>query len=687
MKRIGITILLLCFLINGYSQEEDISQEIIESLIEEFSDLETENIIYEQLYNDLTVLLNNPVNINSSTREELERLIFFSEKQITEIIEYRSKYGVLLSAGELQIISGLTKESIIKIMPFILFADKDNKTPKLEKEKYKKSKNTIIIRSSRVLEKKSGFFSKKLCGDTWKHYFKYRYDGSNFLNFGITAEKDPGEQFFRESQKYGYDYYSAFIEINPDRLIKKIVIGDFVCQFGQGSVIWNGFSGGKNSSRLIDINKRAGGIKPYSSSTEYGFFRGAGIMLKKNNINLNTFISYRKIDAKIEIVSDTFGISDRTIKTIYTTGFHRTESEMEHKNSSGELVYGCNINYRKDIYSVGVSFAGQKYDDKLLKEVKPYNIMYRNYWKTNYFGGLDYMLISRKLTLYGEFSVSRGGGSTFLNGLIYYPFSGISFSMLYRTFAPHYHSAFAKPFSEGNKSSNEKGFYFGIELQASKKLKISGYVDNFSFPWLKFLVDAPSSGSEYFISLENNFNENINFVCQFRSEKKEKNITDNQPGLKKTEIAEKRYFRNQLEIKVPFNKFDIILRNRLEFSTYKTIDISLQKGWLFYQDILFRPQELPIGISFRYCIFNIENYNNRIYTYEQDVQYSFSIPAFFDRGYRYYLCLKYKLSKRINFQIKYGITKYPEKESIGTGIDEIAGNRKSEINMLLRIKI
>ena len=62
------------------------------------------------------------------------------------------------------------------------------------------------------------------------------------------------------------------------------------------------------------------------------------------------------------------------------------------------------------------------------------------------------------------------------------------------------------------------------------------------------------------------------------------------------------------------------------------------------------------------------------------------IPSFYGKGFRYSAHLRYDLSKNFMFLAKFGQTVYQDRETIGSGNDEIPGNRKADLQMQLRIK-
>ena len=55
--------------------------------------------------------------------------------------------------------------------------------------------------------------SEKYYGAPYRVMIKYRYHYQQFIRFGLTMEKDAGENFFRGSNPYGFDFYSGYLEV------------------------------------------------------------------------------------------------------------------------------------------------------------------------------------------------------------------------------------------------------------------------------------------------------------------------------------------------------------------------------------------------------------------------------------------------------------------------------------------
>ncbi|MBK5272842.1 MAG: helix-hairpin-helix domain-containing protein, partial [Bacteroidia bacterium] len=143
----------------------------------------------------------------------------------------------------------------------------------------------------------------------------------------------------------------------------------------------------------------------------------------------------------------------------------------------------------------------------------------------------------------------------------------------------------------------------------------------------------------------------------------------------------KQNWRTQVSYKV---NTTLALRNRIELLWYDNNGINKESGFLSYFDIIYKPQLTPYSGVLRLQYFETDGYNSRIYAYENDVLYSYSIPAFFDQGFRYYLTLNYDLGKKVSFWLRWAQTIYRDKKTVGSGLDEIIGNRKSELKLQVR---
>jgi len=279
--------------------------------------------------------------------------------------------------------------------------------------------------------------------------------------------------------------------------------------------------------------------------------------------------------------------------------------------------------------------------------------------------------------------MSQNGGKAMLIGSIFNLSPRLTFSLLYRNFARDYQVFYAIPFAESSRPQNESGIYLGavINLGATSTFKL--YYDLFRFPWLSYRVNMPSQGDEFSILYENQPSRYFSFNIRFRNETKLLNLNSENELLREVTPKTRQSLRLHLNY-TPIRQ--IMLKSRVEFSSYQHDPEPKSTGYLIFQDVQWRPEKLPVKISMRYALFNTDNYDTRIYAYENDVLYRFSVPAYYYKGSRFYVLLSYELNKHFTFWLRFAQTYYSNRDVIGSNLEEIEGNTRSDITAQLRMK-
>jgi hypothetical protein len=297
--------------------------------------------------------------------------------------------------------------------------------------------------------------------------------------------------------------------------------------------------------------------------------------------------------------------------------------------------------------------------------------------------GLDYQLSFNSISLFGEFSASHNGGIAGVAGLDTRLSERLNFTLLYRYFAVKYHNLFNNPFGQSSGSQNEHGLYFGITMLLTKNLSLTGYLDYYRFPWLRYLVDAPSRGRDFQLQANYSPSSTLSMHLRFRTRKKQQNHNQGSFYSQPLITVDKHDWRFFISCQVTA---ELTLRSRIDYVLVRSPK-KISKGYLMYQDLLYRPLELPFNLTFRYALFDTDGFESRIYTYENDVYYAFSIPSYSGSGQRIYLMIKGKPCKGLDIWIRLARTIYSNRKSIGTGCDEIAGNKKTEIRVQAVLKL
>ena len=298
---------------------------------------------------------------------------------------------------------------------------------------------------------------------------------------------------------------------------------------------------------------------------------------------------------------------------------------------------------------------------------------------------MDYTFKWWKAHFYGEVALSSEGGKALISG-ISLPFnSRMKLSLLYRNYERNYQNLFASALAENSSVNNEKGFYAGTNILLTNKISLQAFADFYSFPWLKFEQDSPSKGVEYRAQFLYEYNKNIRMHLKFRFKQKEVNTGTETTG--ETNYLQ-RETKSGWQFQINYNlndKFE--LKNRIEISQFEDVHHTKSLGFMLFQDINYHSDNQRFGSNTRLAIFNTDNFSSAIYAYENDVLYAFSIPAYSGQGIRFYQLINYEFTNKIKCWIRYSLSYYPNEETIGSGLDEINGQLKSEIKLQLRVKI
>jgi len=675
-----------------YAQNTEASKEQIERSIEELTSRVDVELDYSELVDHFTNLIQHPININTATASDLEELMFLNNTQIAALIDFRRKNGDFTSIYELKNIEGFYVDLVLSIKPYIIIApSRVSSGPRL-RSVFKYGRHQVVMRYGRVLQQQKGYApitdsalaanpNARYLGDPNKLYLRYKYHYSNLMSIGFLGEKDAGEEFFKGSNPYGFDFYSAHFFIRDRGRLKALALGDYHLEFGQGLTLWSGLAFGK-SAAAIGIQKRQRGVRANTSVNENLFFRGGAATLELlSGLDFTAFYSNKNVDAGLN-QKDTLNNEEYVFSSITESGFHRTPSEVAKKGAVNEQIFGGNLSYRYRALQIGATAYKSIYGIDLVKDITPYQI-YDFQGNNNFNAGVDASYANRYLSVFGEFSMSQNGGTAFLVGGIFNLHPRLTFSLLYRDYSPDYQVFYAVPFSESSRAQNEKGMYFGAVVNIGSRSDFKVYYDMYSFPWLRYRVNAPSNGDEFSLLYENRLNRHFNFNIRYRNENKMLNETAEDVSIRAITSTLKQSLRFHINY-APFHQ--IYLKSRVEFSKYQHQPQAAGTGYLIYQDIQYRPENFPMKISLRYALFNTDNYDTRIYAYENNVLYKFSVPAYYYQGSRFYILLNYTINSHFTFWLHFAQTYYSNRTSIGSSLEEIQGNTRSEITAQLRMK-
>ena len=716
MKRLVIIILFLLFAVAAKAQiaidtlSADALNELLIEQVERLAEDSDDDIDYEELLDYYIFLSDNPIDLNSDDVVRLVELHLISAFQFEELKKYRRYYGDFMFLDELEMVEGFDEMTLEIIRPLVTIGKDKNKDKLSFRNMARYGKHQLLGRYEQILEKQQGYLpiddsallakpNSRYLGCPQKLQFRYNYNYRNRVRAGFVVEKDAGEMFFTDKvsdtikallgkqYRRGFDFIGFHLYAKDLGIVKAAVLGDYQLSFGQGLTLWSGMTFGKAGAGS-SVMKQARGISPKSSASEYAFMRGAAVTLGKGPFSGTVFYSHRWVDANVSVL-DSLDSEAEFVSSLQETGYHRTIGELQDRHAIRQQVVGGHLNFAIAHFEVGYTASHTWLSTPLELRPSHYNQFYfQGKSLTNQ--GIDVKYVKGKYAIFGEMAMSLNFDSTSLIqtqrpwalaglvGLTVKPAGYLNFTVMYRDYGRAYQNLMSNAFGEGSRNQGQRGIYLGVEVAPAPYWTILAYADQFQYTWLTSQVNAPSRGHDYYLRVNHSFNRRTSAYLQFRSKTKMKNSTDGEVFSHYPIFYTKNTVRFNINYQIGR---DFHFTNKAEYANYHNDDGSNEHGYFLCQDIAYKPENLPFSLTFRYALFDAKDYNARVYAYENDVLYSFSVPAMYGKGMRFYLLGKVKLFNSLTLYARIGRTIYSDRDEIGSGLTLIEGNHKTDLKV------
>lgn len=650
-------------------------QQIIESVTDYMAaEGDEETLDIDLLYDDLHYFYENKIELNTTTKEQLNRLQFLSDTQVENILSYIYFSKGMKSIYELQLIDGIDYFTLQLLLPFVTIDTPETDDNKWDWTKImRRRRHELFARTDGILEQKQGYKSGQYLGSPLYGQLRYSFRAGNRIQAGITAEKDAGEQFWGSHNK-GFDSYSAYLQLDNLWKFQRIVVGDFRVSFGQGLIVSSAFFAGK-SSYVLKVTPSQSGLTRKASTDEFNFFRGVGATAKFNRLTLTAFYSYRYYDATVDTTTNSF-------LSLYPSGLFRRSNDWSKRNILTMQVLSANAQYRFDKLRIGATLYHNSLSLPMLPGDEPYRLhSFRGQRQSA--ASLDYYWSVGKFIFFGETALTDRMSIATINGVSLMPVSTVNLVALHRYYSPKYDLFFAKAFGKSSRVSNENGVYFGVEVNPIRRWKIAGYADAFVFPFLKYDASAPSKGFDSFFQVDFMPSRNLNMYLRVKQGDSEKNYTD----LLQPTRTLANYNRQSFRYNVNYSWQSLSFRNIIEFNFAQKAQEDVTEGFAIVQDISYNSNWRDLVVSLHYVFFDAQNFDNRLYFYERDVPYSMYTPMLYGVGNRYCINLKMEVVRGVQLYLRWAQTIYADgRQSISSGLEEILGNVRSELRVAAKVK-
>lgn len=612
------------------------SMDIIENNLEET--LDDENISADDLLEELEALGTSKPNLNKLDYEVAIRVLKLSDYQYYQLQLYMENYGEIASIYELDGMEGFGQKERERLEQLVDVAPAPEGSS-FFKDFFKKGKSKLLVRYQQILERQAGYDTSRAThydGSPIRAMFRYSFETQNRFSLKISGEKDPGEQFFRGKQRYGFDFYSGSASIKDIGILKHAVIGDYRLNFGQGLVLGSSLLSGKGGG-VESVRRFGTGIRAIAPTSEGDFLRGTAVTLGHTNVQGTLF------------AGRTFGSTNNAL--------------------------GADFSFRRKLFRVGARFAAYSRTDTSGTSLAE---RFTSSWKPTSFNvGADYQAILFKHLIFGELAFNQNGALGLLQAAVFNITPILKIAAIFRHYGKRYTNPLGHAFGSNSQNAGETGFYLTGSYILSRRITLDFFADYYRLTKLTYRTDAPIPGLDLGISGLINLNRNSSLQLKYTFRDKPENSSE---SIYYKEIKEHR--RHKLRLiwsNTPLP--NLKLKTELDWIRNQyPMGREHYTGLLLYQDIGITFNKPDIALHTRVAYFDTDRYDERLYAYENDVYYAFSIGSYYYKGVRGYFVVRYKY-KWLSIWLRLAHTYYIDRQIISSGLTQIDKPHKTEVKV------
>ena len=624
----------------GLGQQDStlILETAVESWMLQMEDLENaENANEEMLEQMEEIHGNGRPNLNNLSYETAVNQLRLNDYQYYQLQLYIERYGQLYSVYELSAIDGFSNEDMRRLFDRVVVLPPP-KPRSTFRELLRSSKSVLWMRYGQVVERQAGYDTARTNHFSGSPaHVQFRYDFSVRQNFGlrIAGEKDAGEQFFRGEQKYVFDHYSGSLYAKNIKWLKCAVLGDYRLNFGQGLVLGSSMMSGKGGG-VAATRRFSDGVRPVATTNEGNFFRGGAFTLGNAQWLGSGFV----------------GAVTETNRT----------------------AFGGALSCRRTRFSLGGQFVCfGEYTDSAGVGEKWRSLVQPRQWNAS----LSYQAVVRRLLLFGEAAVNERGKVAVLQAAIMPVTPVFQLAGLVRYYSTGYQSPMGSGFRVASGDCGEFGTYLTGHLVLSKNVEADIFGDYYRLLWLSYRTDAPVTGMDAGVTLTGRLSRKSTLFVRYQWRTRPKNESEDAYRHRLMEQC-----RHKLRLQWSCEPLSF-LKTKTEVSMVFNKEPDQErwnKGILMYQDLAFNFRKPQLSLHLRVAYFDTDSYDERLYAYENDVYYAFTVGSYYYQGIRGYLMLRYKIR---NFSVWFRVsrTHYLDREMISSGLTQIDKPHKTEVKL------
>ena len=662
-----------------YMTWEEFVADYFEGKLEEEGEEGTE--VTEAAMEELELRVRRPLQINLVTRQQLLDFPFLEEAQADSLLSYRERKRGFRSLGELQYVKYLD----YRLRRYLsLFLRCDSVYPLSlyrQREELSRQQRLVMLLTAgkhqfqSLLDipfyKRAGYTEQDptkfnyYMGNNLHHRVRYRYTHGREATYGFNMEKDAGEPVGKHGF-YPYDYLSGYFYLRPKQERWSIVAGDYELRGGRGLLFGKQLysqrdvSGGIQRFKPLDF-------RPHTGMDEYRYLRGVAASCRWDAWQMMAFLSYRRLDARTTEAGD-------TVRSILTTGQHRTLSEIERRRQLGAFTYGTHFGLSRTRYGIFFDLYGLHFDRVVCPEYHPYNISYFR-GRDGGCASLSYYYSHPRWQLQGEVATDDHGHYALEHTWSARFSSRWRTQVQYRHFSSRFTSFYGEALSQGSRVANEEGIMFSAQYRPAGNTEWSGYVDLYRFLRPTYQsFESGSNGAAFTLQCCVSLSRDHRLCLRYRFKTRQQTIS----GLEQLEYRSRHQLRASWTHSAAWG--EIHLQADGSYAVRQSGHQS--KGWMLCQRTTW-PVRSRFQLKTFTSLFFSDDSESALYAYEPQLYQASSFPSFSHHGMRAVVVGQCQLFRSLTFGLRYTATHYFNRSTISSGTELIPSSWKNDLSLQL----
>lgn len=481
---------------------------------------------WEEMSLQLEDLRRHPISLNRAQVEDMEKLPFVTPFHVQQFFTYRMQLGLLDDVLELQSIPGWTPLLIRFLRPYVKVETVDtvsllHRITEMKMATHQWSLSSQLPIGAPLFQ---GAVDRKVrtgqpastgdyYGTEWGWQIRYRFKNST-TRAGLAIKKDRGEPFRKEGKMLAHSSFFYQFSLGKKRL--NWYLGDYVVQWGQGLVQWQGSV--LSGSLMQGLLKQATPLRVHTGSDPFRFHRGIAVEKTGRSWRWMYYASVRKLSSNMDVlVPDSMNSPKPVVRTILTSGYHRTALEISRFHNLSYVGTGGWAEWKKDrlkwsIYSSYHLLSHRLQPDDEKDSYKKYQRRGASFINA----GTHIIYTGPSFLWFAEMAIGNGGRAAVVSGLVFNPAQHAEFGLSARSIPSVYHHWFSQPSGQSSAQYGEKGMRMFYNGPLFPKTTFGFSWDVWRGDWLRYRISGLPFGGRKRAALSGIFSDRKKWHIQWQ---------------------------------------------------------------------------------------------------------------------------------------------------------------------------